>query len=165
MTPDKAASAGTTHDTEGFVSSGLYELSAQLGKRNPDAQSYGLLGGEWGYGQDFANDVFEMHPFWWGDCTCGQEKRAAKLDDEHPDLSDDEWIEWERANPHDPRCRYEMPNFRHFASGYTVEWYKYIGRSEKANRPISYTEFVQIITECLASIGATFDGEDSEVFP
>lgn len=56
------------NDLEDFVSDELYALSELLGKKNPDAQAHGGgLGGEWGYGQDFKNDVFEMHPYWWGD--------------------------------------------------------------------------------------------------
>lgn len=49
-----------------FVSDELCALSEMLGKKNPDAQAHGCLGGEWGYGQDFKNDTFEMHPYWWG---------------------------------------------------------------------------------------------------
>lgn len=56
---------------EDFVASELYDLSKTLGERDPEAQHHGLLGGEWGYGQDFKNDVFEMWPYWWGDCDCG----------------------------------------------------------------------------------------------
>jgi hypothetical protein len=25
------------------------------------------------YGEEFVNDVFEVHQYWWGDCTCGAE--------------------------------------------------------------------------------------------
>lgn len=31
---------------------------------------YGL-GGEYGYGTDYENDVFAMRRFYWGDCVCG----------------------------------------------------------------------------------------------
>lgn len=64
-----------------------------------DASGYGL-GGEFGYGVEFTNDVFEMHPFWWGECECGFE--AAELD----------MIE---ANPHRPDCfsiRYQAEEAR-----------------------------------------------------
>lgn len=50
-----------------YVSGELYVLSEMLGRKNPDDQAHGCLGGEWGYGQDFKSDVFEMHPYWWGD--------------------------------------------------------------------------------------------------
>jgi len=52
-----------------FVASELYDLSRTLGERDPEAQHHG--GDGFGYGQDFKNDVFEMWPYWWGDCDCG----------------------------------------------------------------------------------------------
>lgn len=70
-------------------SDGLYEISKALCLQNPEAQAHGALGGEYGYGQEFQNDVFEMHPFWWGDCDCGFDQK------------DDEWCE---ANPHTDDC-------------------------------------------------------------
>jgi hypothetical protein len=76
---------------ERYVSNRLYALSEALGLRNPTNQSHGLLGGTWGYGQDYTNDVFEMHPYWWGDCTCGMEGQV---------------VAWEQANPHPPGCVY-----------------------------------------------------------
>ena len=74
---------------ESYVADRLYELSKTLGERDPEAQHHGLLGGEWGYGQDFSNGVFEMHPYWWGDCTCG---------------FDMEEFEWARSRGHAPQC-------------------------------------------------------------
>lgn len=41
------------------------------------------------YGTEYVNDVFEMHPYYWGDCTCGFE---------------DEEIEWEETHPHKSDC-------------------------------------------------------------
>jgi hypothetical protein len=70
-------------------SEGLYEISKALCLKNPEAQAHGALGGEYGYGQNFKNEVFEMRPFWWGDCTCGFEAR------------NNEWIE---AINHAPEC-------------------------------------------------------------
>ena len=55
----------------GYVSSEMYELSRRLGEMNPEQQSHGFLGGEWGYGQDYRSDVFSMFPFYWGECECG----------------------------------------------------------------------------------------------
>jgi hypothetical protein len=45
--------------------------------------SGGLLGGHYGYGTNYENDVFEMHPFWWGDCECGFETLEAAWEDTH----------------------------------------------------------------------------------
>lgn len=69
---------------EHYVAEKLYELSEALGKKSPDVQAHGLLGGEWGYGQDFKNNAFEMHPYWWGDCTCGFDEKDSAWSDEHP---------------------------------------------------------------------------------
>jgi hypothetical protein len=72
-----------------LVADELYALSEALGKRSPDAQAHGVLGGGWGYGQDFTNDTFSMLPYWWGDCTCGYDALE---------------YEWWNANPHDGEC-------------------------------------------------------------
>lgn len=85
---------------ERYVVEKLYELSEMLGKKKPGKQAHGLLGGEWGYGQDFRNDVFEMHPYWWGDCTCGFDKK---------------YIVWLEAHPHAESCffnRYQVEEKR-----------------------------------------------------
>lgn len=68
---------------ERYVSEKLYELSEMFGKKNPGAQAHGLLGGEWGYGQEFKNDVFEMRPYWWGGCTCGYDEKDFAWSEEH----------------------------------------------------------------------------------
>lgn len=56
-----------------WASDALYELSEKLGKMNPDDQAHGFLGGEYGYGQEFENNLFIMRPYYWGDCDCGYE--------------------------------------------------------------------------------------------
>jgi hypothetical protein len=43
----------------------------------------GLLGGEYGYGTTFSNDVFAMSPFYWGDCVCGHDEAEGAWDDAH----------------------------------------------------------------------------------
>ncbi len=73
---------------DGYVASGLYELSEALGALDPEAQSYGFLGGEWGYGQDFVNDVFEMWPYFWGDCDCGHEEAEGAWCQKHDHTPD-----------------------------------------------------------------------------
>lgn len=59
------------------------------------------LGGTYGYGVDFENDIFMMHPF----CFC-----------ESPSCN------W---------CEEEYPNFLHKKSNFKVHWYKWIGRSNE----------------------------------
>lgn len=50
----------------------LRVLTHQLKLKTPDDDfTGGMLGGPFGYGVDFENHIFEMHPDWQGDCTCG----------------------------------------------------------------------------------------------
>lgn len=74
--------------SEARMSDDLRELTRELAEAGWDP-SGGFLGGEYGYGADYENDVFEMHPFWWGDCECGHEAREC---------------EWEDSNPHASGC-------------------------------------------------------------
>lgn len=75
-------------DAPDYISGDLYDLSEMLGQLNPEEQAHGLLGGEWGYGQEFDNDVFEMHPYWWGDCECPYEAAEAAWDATHSHAPD-----------------------------------------------------------------------------
>lgn len=68
-------------------SDGLYELTRVLDETTGESIGGGL-GGDHGYGQEYVNDVFEMHPFWWGDCTCGFDKKEALWEDEHGHAKD-----------------------------------------------------------------------------
>src|SRR3989338_4395231 len=67
-----------------YASDGLYRISEALASRSPDAQAHGILGGAFGYGQDFKNGTFEMHPYWWGDCTCGFDEKDATWSEMYP---------------------------------------------------------------------------------
>lgn len=80
---------------EAVVADDLYDLTERLCKSGVEI-SGGLLGGEFGYGGEYSNDVFEMHPFWWGECECGYQKR------------EDEWL---HANAHQQHC-YQWDCFR-----------------------------------------------------
>lgn len=79
----------------------LYELSKHLAKTLGVSGGNGL-GGEGGYGVEYENDVFMMHPFCWcesDDCRwCGEEN---------------------------------APNFEYKPTGGKVWWYKWIGRGEE----------------------------------
>lgn len=151
--------------------------------------SGGALGGEYGYGAEYENDVFEMHPFWWGDCECGFETAEWEWEESHPHAGTcyqaelerrggwkaseelaaewglpqmgsaihctcgirDQRHAWYKENGHADTCRIVLPNFRHKASGYSLTWYKYIGRSMEFE-PIERARWQQIMDECLASI-------------
>lgn len=93
--------------SEERLSEDLYALSEMLGKRAPDEQSHGFFGGEWGYGQDFANDVFEMFPYSWGDCDCRHEDAEAA---------------WCATHQHRQRC-YQTERLRRFIqAGVARDW-------------------------------------------
>lgn len=53
----------------------LVTLTKEIAKLDPDLVAHGFLGGEFGYGAHYENDVFLMHPFCWcelDDCPwCG----------------------------------------------------------------------------------------------
>lgn len=63
---------------------GLVTLTEAISQVAPDTVAHGFLGGEFGYGAEYNNAVFEMRPFYWGDCDCGW------------DETEDEW-----CNTHD----------------------------------------------------------------
>lgn len=115
----------------------LVALTEFIHKSTLPGEPYGYgLGGPFGYGIEFENDTFEMHPFWWGDCTCGVPEDANGFS----------------MGGHQPTCRYEMPNFRHKTSGIEVRWYKWIGRSMEWKGQPSPERWRAIFAECVASV-------------
>ena len=111
----------------------LVALTEAISKRDPDLLAHGALGGEFGYGARYENDVFVMRPFYWGDCDCGADDADAE-------------------RPHADTCAILLPNFLHKKSGLRVCWYKWIGRDmEIENAP---AELSAIFAECLASLPA-----------
>lgn len=71
------------------ISNDLRHLTKAIKQVTGNDNVYGILGGEDGYGEEFRNDTFEMHPFYWGDCTCGW---------------DDMQVDFEQNNPHEEHC-------------------------------------------------------------
>ncbi len=88
-----------------------------------------------GYATVFKNDVFEIHPCC-HDCTCGADD-AAKGDEIY-DVK------------HELDCWEIVPNFRSGDVG--IMWYKYIGRSMKANKELETLEWIALFTKCLESL-------------
>ena len=110
-------------NTKTLLGDRLYALSKRLADKFPEKQSHGLLGGEFGYGQDFENDVFVMHQF----CWCEKEE-----------------CKW---------CSCEEPNFEFKGTGFSISWYKYIGRGmEIEPENISADEINRIFDVCIASL-------------
>lgn len=80
----------------------------------------------------FVNDTFFTTPYWWGDCTCEVEK--------------------EGIDRHYPFCMLEFPNFIHYPTGLSIQWYKYPFRDSYMNQNINYTEFYKIMQDCVNSL-------------
>ena len=81
----------------------------------------GCLGGKYGYGAVYDSPVFSMHPY----CWCEKDK-----------------CQW---------CSGDAPNFLHKPTGFSVIWYKYIGRGMEIKNP-NDADFVKILAECVKSI-------------
>ena len=67
------------------VEKDVYQLSLRLhAKQFPTSFSSAQPGAPYGIEED--NDLFSMHPYYWGDCTCGFDASEAYWEEEHPHL-------------------------------------------------------------------------------
>lgn len=94
--------------------------------------------GDTSYAGDFTNDVFEIHPYYWGDCTCGYDNWGSEANGQ---------------TEHAPNCPSIQPNFYHKSSGLVIYWYKYIGRGMSVNKYTCPQCFGNIFAQCMNSIG------------
>ena len=121
----------------------LIKLTKILSKKFNLPTSYGL-GGEYGYGVDFENDVFLMKRYCWCEkddclwCAVNDEKLEKKL---FKRFGDKVWANWGYA-----------PNFWHKPSGFMIRWYKWIGRDMEFNKKITLKKWEKIYSEVLKSI-------------
>lgn len=67
----------------------LVEITRAIDALDPNRIAHGFLGGEHGYGGHWDSAVFEMRPYYWGDCDCGYEEL--------------EW-EWTTSHTHSDNC-------------------------------------------------------------
>lgn len=81
-----------------------------------------------GYGTEFVSEVFELHRYYWGDCTCGGEDTGS----------------------HKPSCPIIRPNFAYAPTGFSLKWYKYPFRDAYMSQPLAFEEFRAIINDCIA---------------
>lgn len=72
-----------------IYSDGLYRIAEAVAGTGAKQGARGFLGGEFGYGARFDNEVFTTRPYFWDDCDCGFDKQ--------------EW-DWVDANPHADDC-------------------------------------------------------------
>lgn len=195
-----------------MIEEGLYEISKQITLSTGEDNIQGILGGEYGYGVEFKNDIFEMHPFYYDDCSCGFEDESYQWQETHPHdtmcyqqqldslirlegIDPDDWgvdntdktdviarklarslglsdsvtytlctcnrealvTQWYQAHGHKENCLLIQPNFWHYASGTSINWYKYIGRSMKGGEDLSFIQWIDIVKECLVSLDKTHD--------
>jgi hypothetical protein len=72
-----------TADPTDVLDHGLVALTEAICQATGEEGGYGL-GGRFGYGEDFENEVFVMRRFYWGDCDCGYEQRESDYEDSNP---------------------------------------------------------------------------------
>ncbi len=72
----------------GSLEDALWSLTEVIAKHDPDVVGHGVLGGGFGYGANYENDVFEMRSYYWGDCDCGADERNEKFWSEHAHAPD-----------------------------------------------------------------------------
>ena len=83
----------------------------------------------------FKCDLFEINPYYWGDCDCGADETC----NEH----------------HKDTCSLVIPNFIYKAkTGETIEirWYKYPFRDSYSNVEISKELFSAIMKNCISFV-------------
>lgn len=92
----------------------------------------------------YSCELFEINPYYWGDCDCGADDEVAKLMAEE---------KFEEANEiyHKPTCSLCIPNFiYHGKDGdFTLMWYKYPFRDTYMNLDLKYEELVEIFKSCI----------------
>ncbi len=204
--------------SEDLVSNMMVAITKKIDQTGSEIAIQGFLGGEHGYGAHYKNDVFEMRPFYWGDCTCEHDdlRSAWENDNDHdkdcyqtlfhemhfvnygvdwnfdkkpghgwvkgsvedacdcvdtlykqfgiPDgtpggythctcMYDINYSNFVKSISHSEECQIDKPNFKHYASGIEVEWYKYIGRGMEYDEDVTIEQWVDVFKECLGSIG------------
>ncbi len=116
-----------------------------------------------GYGTEFVCDAFEIHRYYWGDCTCGFEESDAEWSHQHPHhhrcLSslatacqcgiDAQYQVWRQTHNHQTTCPIVRPNFLYAPMGFSLTWYKYPFRDSYMSHPLSFEDFRAIINTCL----------------
>lgn len=107
------------------LSEALRELTGVLQEKTGEG-AYGFLGGSQGYGCNYEDDVFLMHPFCWCErpecpwcagCQCATDSANCAW-------CRGEWFGQEKGGLPGEGA----PHFWHKPSGFRVWWYKYIGR-------------------------------------
>lgn len=137
---------------------GLVTLTEAICQATGEESSFGL-GGRFGYGENFENDVFVMRRFYWGECTCNFGGAEDKWYDDHKEAQDHKnpsyvacWQEFEKLySGHADACATQLPNFRHKRTGLEVRWYKWIGRDTESKNS-GGVNLQTVFSECMESL-------------
>lgn len=109
------------------ISEMLRHITKAIVDQDEDKRVGGFLGGTYGYGADWNTPVFEMRPFYWGDCDCGYDDLEAAWTESHTHTDDCYqselrrmkiaagakvhpewgWVQWPDDLPYDERRRIE----------------------------------------------------------
>ena len=143
-----------------------------------EAVSYKLGGGyDPSSGIDYRNEVFESRNFWMhSECGCHVESAEWDLEEaidarlsqegvtepsvawDHPDMKAYWKRRYEARDDLAPNynlthtCEIDEPQFRHFASGLEVRWYKRVGRSTESNMSVKALDWYKMLVECIESV-------------
>jgi len=113
------------------ISKELYELSEAIAKKTKESH----CGEMFGYGQNFENEIFMMHPFCWCEQDdCGWCAGIGAMPQLLREIGNVKYNESER-----------LPNFHFKPSNFKVWWYKYIGRGMEQSGNLPKDWFKQCI--------------------
>ena len=79
----------------------------------------------------FKNSVFEIFPYYWGECTCGNEDKDLECT---------------------PECLLMKPNFIYFPENVIINWYKYPFRDAYSNKDLDRNDWKRIFQACIDSL-------------
>jgi len=137
----------------GTLSTGLYVLSETIIRGILPGFRGGGLGGEFGYGADFENDVFMMHPFCWCEKNDGSCLWCVHSDNpQFMPLLNARFGTTEENYYNKQTGYFDPPHFWHKSSDFRVRWYKWIGRDMVINRELTAQEWIQVFTDCWESL-------------
>ena len=83
-------------------------------------------------------------------CTCDYNQRYEKIYESYIDTFGNK--------DHKDSCLLIKDNFKHFESGFAIQWYKYPLRDAYMNMDITLDQFKTIIDDCIHSIGTEKKG-------
>ena len=128
----------------------LVKLTEFLSKNLNLDTGYGL-GGEFGYGVDYENGVFMMHPYCW--CDDGEKCLWCMMNDPHENKNykkmkaelknkfNSYWQKWGGS-----------PTFFYKPTKTGCRWYKWIGRDTEWDKEPTKTQWKKIYKDCIKSI-------------